>query len=94
MKHFVLMKFKKEYLTKDIFEDLTKEFMEIANVLSGISSCYVEKNIVARAENMDVMVIMELKNKKELVRYLNHPLHIALAEKYSPHIEKRISFDC
>ena len=95
MRHFVFMRFEKDYFDKAVFEYIEETFSRLQSVLpEEILACRVRQNCVERESNMDLMIEMELKNRQSLELYLKHPLHLAIGERMNSYITSRCSFDC
>ena len=42
----------------------------------------------------DNMIEMTLKDQNSLQKYLSHPLHVGIGQRYNPFVEAIASFDC
>ena len=95
MKHYVLMRLKEGVFDARAEEDYRQTFEALKEALpEEILSVRVRKNTVSRPQNMTVMIEMTLKNEQSLGRYLRHPLHVGIGERYNPFVEAIASFDC
>ena len=93
IRHYVIFTFEEGFLKPEHVAEYRNVFSELAKEVPGILSAEVHENCVDRPANMDLMVIMDLEDESVLGRYLPHPEHAAMGEKYNPHVTKRVSFD-
>ncbi len=93
MKHYVLLKFENGYLDDKRLSMMREAFSGMKREIPGIIAAKVEKNIVERGSNADVMISLELEDEEALYRYIDHPLHVDFASEIRPFIEKIITFD-
>ena len=54
----------------------------------------VSRNCIDRPQNMTVLIELLLRDETSLPKYLQHPLHKAIGERYNPYVEQIASFDC
>ena len=95
MRHMVFMKLAPGSFDERAERDYVETFGELRRALPGdILSCRVLRNSVERAQNMDVLIEMTLAGPESLPRYLSHPLHRAIGERYAADIVSLASFDC
>ena len=95
LRHIVMMRLKSGAFTPQVREDYIKTFRELREALpEEILRVRVEENVVARPQNMTVMIEMILRSEASLPLYLSHPLHRGIAARYADAIEAIASFDC
>ena len=95
MKHYVLMRLKEGVFDEAAERDYRETFEKLKEALpDDILSVAVRKNTVERPQNMTVMIEMSLKDQKSLQKYLTHPLHVGIGQRYNPFVEAIASFDC
>ena len=95
MRHMVFMKLAPGRFDERAERDYAETFGELRRALPGdILSCRVLRNSVERAQNMDVLIEMTLAGPESLPRYLCHPLHRSIGERYAADIVSLASFDC
>ena len=95
MKHYVLMRLKEGVFDEEALRDYRETFAHLRAALpEEILSARVRVNTVDRPQNMTVMIEMTLKDADSLPKYLNHPLHKAIGQRYNPFVEAIASFDC
>lgn len=95
MRHFVFLKFKDGYFDSAVFNYISETFNKLQSVIpQEIKACRVSKNCVDRAQNMELMIEMQLKDRGSLDKYLKHPLHMAIGERMNSHLASIFSFDC
>ena len=94
MRHIVMMKLQPGVFDAAALKDYRDTFRALQEALpEDILAVRVIPNAVPREQNMDVMIEMELRNAEALPRYLRHPLHVGIGERYNPHVVKIASFD-
>lgn len=94
LRHFVLFKYKPDFLTPEVVKELRDGFAMIKAEVPGVKDVRIETNVVSRPANMDLMIEMLLEDVSVLDAYLTHPEHVRLGKKMNPSIEHRVSFDC
>ena len=95
MKHYVLMRLKEGVFDETAEQDYRDTFARLREALpEDILAVTVLRNVVDRPQNMTVMIEMTLKDADSLPKYLNHPLHKAIGQRYNPFVEAIASFDC
>ncbi len=95
MIHMVFMKLREGILTEELLREYQETFDAIRRDLpEDVKSARVLRNCVDRAQNMDILIKMELRDESALPRYLRHPRHVAIGEKMAEHIVSLASFDC
>ena len=94
MRHFVLMKLKDGAFDAAAEADYRETFEALKRALpEDVLDARVIRNIVSRQSSMDVMIALRLKDASSLNKYLSHPLHVAIGERYNPFVENIASFD-
>ena len=93
MIHYVLFKFKPVTAIDEILHCYQRTYLKMEKLLPEVENISFKENCVNRDSNMDVMITIELKSKKGLNDYLNHPLHLQFISATDDSIQNRISFD-
>ncbi len=94
MRHMVMMKLEEGRFDERAEADYRETFAKLKEALpEEILSVRVIRNCVARPQNMDVLIEMELKDEDSLPKYLKHPLHVAIGGRYNPYVVRIASFD-
>ncbi len=95
MKHFVLMRLQPGVFDEKAERDYRETFEALQKALpEEVLAVSVRRNVVDRPQNMTVMIEMSLKDQTSLHKYLSHPLHVGIGERYNPFVEAIASFDC
>ena len=95
MKHFVLMRLQPGVFDEKAERDYRETFEALRKALpEEILDVTVRRNVVDRPQNMTVMIEMTLKDRDSLQKYLTHPLHVGIGQRYNPFVEAIASFDC
>ena len=95
MKHFVLMRLQPGVFDEAAERDYRETFEALQKALpEEILDVTVRRNVVDRPQNMTVMIEMSLKDQASLQKYLSHPLHVGIGQRYNPYVEAIASFDC
>lgn len=95
MKHFVLMRLQPGVFDEKAERDYRETFEALQKALpEEILAVSVRRNVVDRPQNMTVMIEMSLKDQTSLQKYLSHPLHVGIGQRYNPFVEAIASFDC
>lgn len=95
VKHYVLMRLKPGVFDEQAERDYRETFEKLREALpKDVLSVSVRRNVVDRPQNMTVMIEMTLKDQDSLKKYLTHPLHIGIGQRYNPFVEAIASFDC
>ena len=95
MKHYVLMRLKPGVFDEQAERDYRETFEKLRAALpEEILSVSVRRNMVDRPQNMTVMIEMTLRDQDSLQKYLRHPLHVGIGQRYNPFVEAIASFDC
>lgn len=77
----------------EILHCYQRTYLKMEKLLPEVENISFKENCVNRDSNMDVMITIELKSKKGLNDYLNHPLHLQFISATDDSIQNRISFD-
>jgi hypothetical protein len=94
MKHLVLMQLQPGKFDDAAEQDYRETFAAIQAALPDeVRAVRVLRNTVARKQNMDVMIEMDLASPESLPKYLEHPLHRAIGARYNPYVVQIASFD-
>lgn len=94
MKHFVLMKFKKDYFCDSIKREIERAYEQIHKELpEDIISYAVRESCLESQHGMDLMIELTLAGESSLGRYLTHSAHIDISSRMNPEIIERCSFD-
>ena len=93
IRHYVIFTFEDNFFTEEHLKEYRRVFDDLVKEVPGVKAAQVHENSVDRPANMDLMVILDLEDESVLPRYLSHPKHAAMGEKYNPHVTKRVSFD-
>ena len=95
IRHLVLMRLKPGVFTPEARKDYEDTFAALKAALpEDILDAKVHENVVDRPQNMTVMIEMTLKDQTSLQKYLSHPLHVGIGQRYNPYVEAIASFDC
>ncbi len=95
VRHIVMMKLEKDVFTPEAEKDYRDTFRALKDALpEDVLDARVFRNTVDRDQNMTVMIEMILKDEASLPKYLSHPLHRGIGERYNPHVKDIASFDC
>lgn len=93
MIHYNFLKFKPGADIDAALNKCRTVYAELEKELSFLHDARVERCVTARDSNADIMMIMRIDAPEQLSAYLNHPLHVALAQGMKDEIAARISFD-
>ena len=94
MRHIVMMKLRDGCFDASAEQEYRETFEALKAALpEEILEVRVLRNVVSRPMNMDVMVEMKLRDASSLPKYLKHPLHVGISEKYNPVVERIAMFD-
>ena len=95
IRHLVLMRLKPGVFTAEAQQNYRDTFAALKAALpEEILDAKVYANVIDRPQNMTVMIEMRLKDEGSLPRYLQHPLHREIGQRYNPFVEAIASFDC
>ncbi|MBQ9307613.1 MAG: Dabb family protein [Clostridia bacterium] len=93
--HFVMMRLKDGIFDRAAEQDYIATFDAIREALpEDVLDVRVSRNCIDRPQNMTVLIELLLRDETSLPKYLQHPLHKAIGERYNPHVEQIASFDC
>lgn len=93
MKHYVLLKFKKDSDLDSIEKTVRDTYVSLDRELEFLHDPVVYRNTVDRDSNADIMAEIRLDSSEFLQSYLTHPLHLKMAEVLKNEVVSRISFD-
>lgn len=91
--HYIFFRYEPGFLDDEKIAEMTEVFTHVCRDVKGAESFTIDRNAVARASNMDVMVTIHLTGEQALSEYLQHPEHTDIARRYAPHISAMFSFD-
>lgn len=80
--------------TRKIYQESYDAFNEMVEKIEGVKSFQLKENSIDRDVNGDLFLTLELASKDMLQVYLDHPLHIAYANRIKPILEHKLSLDC
>lgn len=92
MKHFIIVKFKKDFDYENSVDDIYGIFSKTLQI-SGISAVDVKKSNSDRENRYDLMIEITME-KSALNAYDISAPHKEWKEKYGKYIEKKAIFDC
>lgn len=92
MKHFIIVKFKKDFDYENSVDDIYGIFSKTLQI-SGISAVDVKKSNSDRENRYDLMIEITME-KSALNAYDVSAPHRMWKEKYGKYIEKKAIFDC
>ncbi|MGN1100711.1 MAG: Dabb family protein [Huintestinicola sp.] len=92
MKHFIIVKFKKEINASQLSEPVTALFSGLTE-LEGIHSVVIRTSCIDRPNRYDIMIEINM-DKDALERYDHSDVHIKWKQEYSDMIESKAIFDC
>lgn len=93
MFHHLLLKFKEDCYTNDIYILTIDVFSKLKNDLPGLVNVSVYENCVFRQSNADIMIVMELAQQETLETYLQHSLHTYFVQQIEELLNTKITFD-
>jgi hypothetical protein len=91
--HYVLFKYKEGFFSEEKLSEMKNVFDHVVRDVDGVEKYEIDKNVVDRPSNMDVMVTMYLRDETSLKSYISHPEHVEISNRYAPNITKICSFD-
>lgn len=92
MRHFIIVKFKKEYNYKDELDNIKNLFNE-AMVIPEIKDIIIHNSNSSKDNRHDLMIEMIL-TINGLQDFDNSEVHRQWKEVYGKHIESKTIFDC
>ena len=92
MKHYIIVKFKKEFDYESRIGDIKAIFDETLGI-DGISAVDIRKSNSERENRYDLMIVIDM-SKNALPLYDVSAPHLLWKEKYGGYIEKKAIFDC
>lgn len=84
MVHYALMKFHPGALTDEYRALIRHTYEELPKLVPSILSAQVFENCYVRDSNYDLMFRVEVDAPEHLPDYLNHPLHVKMAQDTAP----------
>ncbi len=94
MIHLVFVKMKDGPVSDALLRELEDDFAAIAEAMAGeVPEVSLLRNCVARDQNADLLIRVEMRDPEVLPRYLEHPLHLAVREKLLAQAKTLTSFD-
>lgn len=91
--HYVLFKYKDGFFSDEKLSEMKTVFDHVCRDIDGAEGYSIDKNVVSRDSNMDIMVTMLLRDETALREYVSHPEHAEISRRYAPNIVKICSFD-
>ena len=92
MKHFIIVKFIKDYNWKENIKDIEKIFKETLNI-DGVYNVNIKQSNSDRSNRYDLMIEMKL-SKEGLLKYDASDPHKNWKDTYGQYIENKAIFDC
>lgn len=92
MKHFIIVKFKKDYNYKDKLNDI-KDLFNKAMIIPEIEDIIIHKSNSSKDNRHDLMIEMTL-TIKGLQDFDNSEVHKQWKKIYGKYIESKTIFDC
>lgn len=93
MVHYNFLKLKADADVDAIFEKCKAVYTELEEELSFLHDAEVVRCITVRDSNADIMMVMKIDSPDQLMSYLQHPKHVALAQGMKDFVADRMSFD-
>lgn len=93
MKHYVFLKFKPGEDLDEAEGIIRQTFRGLDQAIPWFMNPCVYRNTVERDTNADILATVEIESEDQLKTYLSHPLHVAMAARLDPEVERRITFD-
>ncbi|MDR2946445.1 MAG: Dabb family protein [Candidatus Adiutrix sp.] len=93
MRHLLLLRGRSGGLTNEQKALIENAYRQLADAVIGVNWVRVRYNCVARAQNMDALVEIDLDGPETLTAYLEHPLHLELVRESQPFLSAVVSFD-
>ena len=88
------MKFKANFYSQEVKEDIDHAYAQILHDLPGVLLSYViRENCLTNKRGIDLLIELTITDPNDLGKYLTHPAHLAISEKYNPCLTERGSFD-
>lgn len=92
MKHYIIVKFKKEFKYNDYIDDIKSIFSKTLKI-DGVSNIKLIKSNSDRENRYDLMIEITM-DKSSLCDYDTSMPHRLWKEKYGEYIDKKAIFDC
>lgn len=93
MVHYLMLKLIDEDHVKKVYALALKMADCLRKKTDFVQDIQVYENGIHRSDNADVLIILQLNDKKDLFHYLSHPAHITFAKQIEPCLNVKISFD-
>lgn len=93
MIHYNFLKLKENADAGAIFARCRAVYAELEAELDFLHDASVTRCVTERDSNADIMMVMRIDRPDQLMSYLQHPKHVALAQGLKPFIAARMSFD-
>lgn len=93
MMHYVLLKLKPGADAQYAFKRVRETFEALDETLEFFNHPVTYSSCVERDSNADIMSVVELDGPEFLQSYLQHPLHVAMANDLNDMVAVRVSFD-
>jgi len=94
VRHLLLMRCVPDGLTAERRVLIENFYARMAEAVDGVNGVQIRYNCVARDQNMDVLVEMDIDGPGTLAAYLEHPLHQDFVRESKSFISAVVSFDC
>lgn len=94
MKHYLMLRFYENALSDQLYAQLQALYEQRApSEIAGIGKVQVRRNCVARNDNCDVFIEMEMQDEGVLQSYLTQPFHESVMKLTNAHVEFRAAID-
>ena len=93
MVHYNFLKLTDGTEVDEVFCRCQDVYARLEEELDFLHSARVCRCATVRDSNADIMMVMELDAPDRLQDYLQHPMHVALAQGMKERIAARMSFD-
>lgn len=93
MIHYVLLKLAKGVDVDSVERKVRGVYEELAKVLDYLNNPVIFRCCVDRDSNADIMTVIRLDSADCLQPYLEHPLHVQMAQELKDVVVGRMSFD-
>ena len=93
MTHYLLLKLKRPEEISSFIESARPIMDDLVSAGIGVTHVAFEVNASTRAENMDLLIVMEMENQGVLEAYLPSELHQRFIRFAGPQVESKVTFD-
>ncbi len=93
MVHYVLLKLAKDVDADSVERKVRGVYEELAKTLDYLNDPVTYRCCVDRDSNADIMSVVRLDSADCLQPYLEHPLHVQMAQVLKDAVVGRMSFD-